>query len=88
MSPKKRKKMVSKRVDISLSRQCKILRISRSSLYYTPMGFKAETLELMRQIDKVHTKYSFFGSRQIAAYLLYPSGVRISRYARNLNLSR
>ena len=38
MSPKKRKKMVSKRVDISLSRQCKILRISRSSLYYTPMA--------------------------------------------------
>jgi len=69
MSPKERKKMVSKRVDISLSRQCKILRISRSSLYYTPIGFNAETLELMRQIDRVFTKYPFFGSRQIAAYL-------------------
>jgi len=69
MSPKERKKMVSKQVDISLSRQCKILKISRSSLYYTPMGFSAETLELMRQIDRVFTKYPFFGSRQIAAYL-------------------
>ena len=69
MSPKERKKMVSKQVDISLSRQCKILRISRSSLYYTPMGFNAETQELMRQIDKVFTQQSFFGSRQIAAYL-------------------
>ena len=69
MSPKERKKMVSERVDISLSRQCKILRVSRSSLYYTPMGFSAETLELMRQIDRVFTKYPFFGSRQIAAYL-------------------
>ncbi|MDA9953014.1 hypothetical protein N9D61_01515 [Planktomarina sp.] len=35
MSPKELKKIVSKWVDISLSRQCKILKISRSSLYYT-----------------------------------------------------
>ncbi len=69
MSPKKRLKMVNKMANISLTRQCKILRISRSSLYYTPTGFSAETLELMRQIDRVFTKYPFFGSRQIAAYL-------------------
>ena len=69
MSPKERKKMVGKRVDISLSRQCKILKISRSSLYYTPIGFSVKTLELMRQIDRVFTQYPFFGSRQIAAYL-------------------
>ena len=61
--------MACKRVEISLSRQCKILRISRSSLYYTPVGFNAETLELIRQIDKVFTQYPFFGSRQISAYL-------------------
>ena len=69
MSPKERKKMVNKRVDISLSRQCKILKISRSSLYYMPVGFNPKTLELMRQIDRVFTQYPFFGSRQIAAYL-------------------
>jgi len=69
MSPKERKKMVNKGADISLSRQCKILRVSRSSLYYTPIGFSAKTLELMRQIDRVFTQYPFFGSRQIAAYL-------------------
>jgi putative transposase len=69
MSPKERKKMVNKGVNLSLSRQCEILKISRSSLYYTPIGFRPETLELMRQIDRVFTKYPFFGSRQIAAYL-------------------
>lgn len=69
MSPKARRQMVNKQVDISLSRQCKILKISRSSLYYTPVGFSPETLELMRQIDRVFTQYPFFGSRQIAAYL-------------------
>ena len=55
--------------NISLLLQCKILKISRSSLYYTPVGFNAETLELMRQIDKSFTQHPFFGSRQIAAYL-------------------
>jgi putative transposase len=28
-----------------------------------------ETLKLMNEIDRVFTKYPFFGSRQIAAYL-------------------
>jgi len=69
MSPKARRQMVNKQVGISLSRQCKILKISRSSLYYAPVGFSPETLELMRQIDRVFTQYPFFGSRQIAAYL-------------------
>jgi len=69
MSPKECLKMVNKDVNLSLSRQCEILKISRSSLYYTPVGFSPETLELMRQIDRVFTKYPFFGSRQIAAYL-------------------
>ena len=54
---------------LSLTRQCKLLKISRSSTYYTPVGVEAETLKLMHEIDRVFTKYPFFGSRQIAAYL-------------------
>lgn len=34
-----------------------------------PVGVNAETLKLMNEIDRVFTKYPFFGSRQIAAYL-------------------
>ena len=54
---------------LSLTRQCKLLKISRSSIYYTPVGVNAEKLKLMHEIDRVFTKYPFFGSRQIAAYL-------------------
>ena len=36
---------------LSLSRQCSILSISRSSLYYRPKGESAESLALMRRID-------------------------------------
>jgi len=57
------------RSDLSLTRQCKLLKISRSSLSYTPVGVGDETLKLMNEIDRMFTKYPFFGSRQIAAYL-------------------
>ena len=70
MSPVERKAMINRdHTDLSLTSQCKLLKISRSSLYYTPVGVNAETLELMNEIDRVFTKYPFFGSRQIAAYL-------------------
>ena len=70
MSPSKRREMIRKdSTKLSLTRQCKLLKISRSSIYYTPVGVNAETLELMHEIDRVFTKYPFFGSRQIAAYL-------------------
>ena len=70
MSPSKRREMIRKEnTKLSLTRQCKLLKISRSSIYYTPVGVNAETLKLMHEIDRVFTKYPFFGSRQIAAYL-------------------
>lgn len=70
MSPTERKAMIRKdHTDLSLTKQCKLLKVSRSSLYYTPVGVNAETLKLMNEIDRVFTKYPFFVSRQIAAYL-------------------
>jgi putative transposase len=54
---------------LSLPRQCKLLKISRSSRYYTPVGIDAETLKLTDENDRIFTKYPFFGSRRITAYL-------------------
>lgn len=55
--------------DLSLSRQCKILSISRSSAYYRPKGESAEALALMRRIDELFMAYPFYGSRQMQAAL-------------------
>ena len=64
VSPTERKAMIRKDLaDLSLTKQCKLLKISRSSLYYVPVGVNAETLELMNEIGRVFTKYPFFGSR-------------------------
>lgn len=54
---------------LSLSRQCEILSIGRSSLYYTPRGESPETLALMRRIDELFLKYPFYGSRQMVRQL-------------------
>ena len=70
MSREERKAMVRRDVPgLSLSRQCQILSISRSSVYYRPKGESTENLALMRRIDELFLKYPFFGSRQMARRL-------------------
>ena len=54
---------------LSLSRQCEILSISRSSLYHRPKGENAESLALMRTLDELYLKHPYYGSRQMARLL-------------------
>ena len=54
---------------LSLSRQCRLLGVCRSTLYYRPRGASAATLSLMRRIDELYLKYPFSGSRQLARHL-------------------
>jgi len=51
-------------------RQCELLGLSRSSLYYEPGGEAAEALRLMRRIDEPYTACPFYGSRRITAWLV------------------
>ena len=53
----------------SMRRQCELLSISRSGVYYEPVGADAEELGLMRRIDEVHLERPFYGSRSIAREL-------------------
>lgn len=70
MSPTEKKEMVRRdHPQLSITQQCRLIKLSRSSFYYAPVGINADTLELMKAIDRVFTKYPFFGSRQIAAFL-------------------
>ncbi len=80
MSRGERKAMIRRdRPDLSLSRQCRLLRISRSSFYYAPKGESPKTLALMRRIDELFLKYPFYGSRQMARQLRR-EGVRVGRH--------
>ncbi len=70
MSRVERKAMIQRdQPGLSLSRQCEILSISRSSFYYAPKGESVENLALMRRIDELFLKYPFYGSRQMVRQL-------------------
>jgi putative transposase len=80
MSRGERKAMITREhPELSLSRQCEVLSISRSSFYYAPMGESPATLALMRRIDELFLKYPFYGSRQMARQL-QREGVRVGRH--------
>lgn len=79
MSRAERKAMVVRGHPVSLSRQCKVLSIGRSSLYYAPKGESPENLALMRRIDELFLKYPFYGSRQMARQLRR-DGIAVGRH--------
>ncbi len=80
MSRGERKAMITcEHPELSLSRQCEVLSISRSSFYYAPMGESPSSLALMRRIDELFLKYPFYGSRQMARQLRR-EGVRVGRH--------
>ncbi len=80
MSRGERKAMIVRhRPELSLSRQCRLLSISRSSFYYAPKGESPSGLALMRRIDELFLKYPFYGSRQMARRLRR-DGVRVGRH--------
>jgi putative transposase len=54
---------------LSLSRQCRLLGISRGSLYSTPRDESEENPELLRVIDAQYLKMLWYGSRQMARSL-------------------
>jgi len=55
--------------EISVRRQCELLGVNRSGLYYPPVGESEENLLLMRLIDEEYTRHPFFGSRRMAVWL-------------------
>jgi putative transposase len=54
---------------LSVRRQCELLGLNRSSLYYAPAAESAENLRLMRLLDEEYTRHPFFGSRRMTAWL-------------------
>ena len=59
MSPSERREMIRKdNTDLSLTRQCILVKISRSSIYYILVELNAKALK----INRIFTKYPFLSS--------------------------
>jgi putative transposase len=57
--------MIDRTHDLSVVRQCQILKLARSTAYYTPQPTSDSDLQLMRRIDELHLEYPFAGSRML-----------------------
>ena len=49
--------MIDRKHRLPVVQQCRILELSRSSVYYVPQPVSAADLALMRQIDELHLQY-------------------------------
>lgn len=55
--------------EFSMRRQCELIGLSRSSLYYQPVGESAYNLRLMRLLDEQYIRTPFYGWPRMTAYL-------------------
>jgi len=62
--------MINREDKVSISRQTKLLGLSRASVYYQPAPVSAADLALMRRIDELHLELPFAGSRMLRDLLV------------------
>ena len=70
--------MITPNKPVSIVRQCKLLDLHRSGIYYQPAQESEDNLEFMRQIDRIHIARSFLGIRRITD-ALREMGYRVNR---------
>jgi putative transposase len=70
MSRERRKELVEpEHPGLSITKQCDLLEISRSSWYYEAIGESELNMKLMRLIDEQFLETPYYGARQMARYL-------------------
>jgi putative transposase len=70
--------MIDKEHPLPITKQCKILNLSRSGIYYMPAPISDNDKELMRFIDEIHLEEPYLGSRGINN-ILKRKGYKVGR---------
>jgi putative transposase len=70
--------MIDRAHALPVVRQCRLVAVARSSVYYVPQPVAAAELTLMRQLDELHLRHPFAGSRMLRD-LLRLQGVVVGR---------
>jgi len=79
--------MIDKDHRLPVTRQCELLNLNRSTVYYQGAGVSDEDLALMRRIDEMHLQRPFYGSRRLRDWLQDESyGVGRKRVRRLMRL--
>src|SRR5207248_3157230 len=85
-----RRAMIAPEAGLSVSRQCALLGVVRSSFYYRPRPEAAEELELLKRLDRIFTDHPVYGNRRLQV-ALWREGIsagrrRVRRLMRKLGL--
>ena len=77
--------------DLSVRRQCDLLDLHRSNIYYMPVMVSGDTLQIMNRIDEIFTESPFYGSRRVREALKREGRVigreRVQSLMRKMGLS-
>jgi putative transposase len=69
-SPKEKRALIEPvLIEITISRQCELLRLSRSGYYYQPQEESPLNVHLMNLIDEQYTKMPFYGVDKMTEWL-------------------
>jgi len=61
--------MVDRDASLPVARQCKLLCVTRSTVYYESAPVTPDTLDVMRALDEIHLELPFLGSRKLVGEL-------------------
>ncbi len=70
--------MIDREHDLSITRQAKLVGVSRGSVYYLPRPVSDADLARMRRIDELHLEHPFMGARMLRDQLAR-EGTRVGR---------
>ena len=70
--------MIDRNHELSVTRQAKLLKVSRGSVYYLPKPVSEADLALMRRLDELHLKHPFMGARMLRDQLEL-AGIHVGR---------
>lgn len=75
---------------LSLTRQCELIGVHRSSLYYKPKDFSMHDIKIIHRIDEIFTEMPFYGHRRIYRQLMDEEIAigrhRVARYMKVLGI--
>jgi len=74
----KRQKVVKSHPSLSLEKQCKLLTIHRSGLYYKPKQETSTNLKIMNEIDRYFLEHPYYGVERMTDYLNLDLGYKVN----------
>ncbi len=80
VSSKTRKTFVDTKLKISLNKQCKLLHIAKSTLYYEPVKkFSSnEDIKFLNLLNEIHSEFPYYGTRRLVT-ALENEGINVGR---------